>query len=409
MRRHTSHATALIFALHAFAMPIFADSPSPTPPTPATAPTLPNDLTKPISSITPDSLMAIVSALPAQRNGWGSVEGRKGLDAARKLLLDKVKALGFSPRLEPVKWSRRQAPAPSPPNRDNRTDPADTPDHTFDPYANIIFEIPGTTKPLEVILLAAHFDAYPEAPGADDNASGVAGLIEIARALKDAKPHRTIRFALFDLEEAGLVGAQQHAQRWREAQDDIDDKAKRERIVLMLSLEMLGYYDPSPTAQKNPFNGIPGLPKGDQIPGDFIALATVARHSFITRALDAAMRQSEPELKTVVVDQFPVAPPDLLRSDHVPFLMMGIPSIMVTDTANFRNPNYHKPTDTPDTLNPPLFARTVRALANATATLASAPSLKPDPKPEAKPPAKPDTKPQPAPAQPTQPTPPTPK
>lgn len=340
--------------------------------------------------------MAIVAALPAQRSGWGSVEGRKGLDSARKLLLDKLRALGFSPKLEEVKWSRRQAPALSPPTRDDRPDASESPNHTFDPYANIIFEIPGTSKPLEVILVAAHFDAYPDAPGADDNASGVAGLIEIARALKDAKPHRTIRFALFDLEEAGLVGAQQHAQRWREAQDAIDDKAKRERIVLMLSLEMLGYYDPSPTAQKNPFNGIPGLPKGDQIPGDFIALATVARHSFITRALDSAMRSTEPELKSVVVDQFPVAPPDLLRSDHVPFLMMGIPSIMVTDTANFRNPNYHKPSDTPSTLNPPLFARTVRALAGGIASIASAPSLKPDPKPE----AKPETKPEPTPTQP---------
>ncbi|MGH7132201.1 MAG: M28 family metallopeptidase, partial [Phycisphaerales bacterium] len=171
-------------------------------------------------------------------------------------------------------------------------------------------------------------------------------------------------FVLFNLEENGLIGSRQYVQtmrpKWRE---------QGIKIVGMLSLEMLGYYDTKLGSQTNPFKGVPGLPQGE-LAGDFIALTTTASHAPFCTALAEAMTAAEPKVKILKVDMFPIAPPDLLRSDHAPFMAAGVPAIMVTDTANFRNPNYHKPTDTLETLNPEYFTRTVRALAGAIDALA---------------------------------------
>jgi hypothetical protein len=116
-----------------------------------------------------------------------------------------------------------------------------------------------------------------------------------------------------------------------------------------------------------------GLPDRDT--GDFVALAGSSLHRTFIRALEKAMQQAEPTLELMVIDHFPnaalpIMPPDLLRSDHQPFITLGLPGVMVTDTANFRNPHYHKPTDTVDTLHPELFQRTARALTGAVHTLA---------------------------------------
>lgn len=377
------------------------------PATPAAETTKPSPApTKPLDTISPDQLMAIVRELAFKRSGWGDDEHRLGLDKARDLLTNRVKALGFTPTLQTIHWKRRENITPNP-DRD-MPDPASRDESKFNPYANIIFELPGTTLPREVIIVGAHFDAVPKTVAADDNATGVAGLLEIARVLKAHPHHRTIRFILFDLEEAGLIGAVQHVMLFRDAQEKLPDD-QQEKIVGMLSLEMLGYYSDKPNSQRNPFRGIPGFPAGDMT-GDFIAMTTTSAHSPFLRAMDKHMRAAEPELKTFLVDQFPIAPPDLLRSDHAPFLFAGFPAVMVTDTANFRNPNYHKPTDTPDSLNPPMFARTVRGLAAGIHALASptasgpaitwtpaapTPDAKPEPKPPAATPTEPTKKPTP--------------
>lgn len=390
----------------------------PTPPTPPTAPESPRAPIAPlppmpqrqeqeapaeIASITPERLIALVGSLPTKRGGWGSNENRRGLDQTRKLIVQKLTEMGYAPRLEKVTWSRREVPA-MPADRDQPDDPAaegEPEKPTFDPYGNVIVEIKGTTHPREVLVIGAHFDAVPVTAGADDNGSGVAALLEMARVLKGRELHRTVRLVFFDLEEARLVGATQHVTLWREGQR-AKAAEERERIVGMVSLEMLGYYSETPGSQRNPFKGVPGLPQGDDLAGDFIALVTIGKHSSFVRALDAAARGEEAQLKTVVVDQFPIAPPDLLRSDHAPFLFAGVPAVMATDTANYRNKNYHQPTDTVETLHPELYARTVRGLVGAVLRLAgptdkpmpvwreSKPETKPDGGPEAKPEGIPD-------------------
>jgi hypothetical protein len=85
--------------------------------------------------------------------------------------------------------------------------------------------------------------------------------------------------------------------------------------------------------------------------GDFLAMGGVLRHRNFSQSLDKAMRAASPELKTVVVDFLPIAIPDMLRSDHAPFLGIGVPAVILSDTANFRSPHYHKPTDTVATLD----------------------------------------------------------
>ncbi|MFN0010952.1 MAG: M28 family peptidase [Phycisphaerales bacterium] len=307
----------------------------------------------PLPPIDESRLSATIRSLPAQRSPGPTDEHIAGLKQAEELLLAHAKRLGFEPTTQTIRWSRR-----------------DQPKHE---WRNILFELTGSEKPSEVIIVAAHFDAVPDSPGADDNASGVAGLLEIARVLKaraaagagaaGSFPKRTIRFALFNLEEVGLVGASQYAPLVAERVEAGDDT-----VVGMLSLEMLGYYSDKPESQQNPFAALKGFTLPDT--GDFIAIATTLAHRPFVRALEKHMAAAVPEAKALVFDLLPIAPPDLLRSDHAPFLLYGIPAAMVTDTANFRNPHYHQPSDTLETLDRPRFARTVAALAAGIAGLA---------------------------------------
>ncbi|MBA4039047.1 MAG: hypothetical protein C0468_01730 [Planctomyces sp.] len=319
------------------------------------------------AAITAESLMAIVRSLPADRSRWpdrGDPARPPGNVRARAQLIEAVRGLGYQPRLEPVPFRDRFDPDAGPSDA-----------------ANIVFEITGSARPRQVVLVGAHFDAVGGSPGADDNASGVAALLELARTLRDSAPGRTIRFVLFDLEESGLIGSRHHATLWAESQQRLPEDA-RERITLMLSLEMLGYYDATPGSQRTPFAGIPGLPdpaKDGPIAGDFVALCAASAHSRAVRGLARVMSDpahQAPEgaaaqaCKVLVVDQFPLMPPDLLRSDHAPFVSLGVPAVLVTDTSNFRNPHYHRQSDTPDTLDSVRMARTVRGLRAAVAAAA---------------------------------------
>jgi Zn-dependent M28 family amino/carboxypeptidase len=89
------------------------------------------------------------------------------------------------------------------------------------------------------------------------------------------------------------------------------------------------------------------------------------------------MEKAEPELPILAADVLPIAPPDFLRSDHAPFLIAGLPAVMLTNTANFRNPNYHKPTDTVATLDLDRLAKVVRAVTAATKAIAETPEAAP--------------------------------
>lgn len=298
-----------------------------------------------------DRLVETIGQLPPQRSGWSSIEHQRGLVQTERWLLARLDAMGCQPRLEPVVWQSWL--------QSERDDGGEAPQ-----WHNIIVELRGRGSPAEVIIVGAHYDAHPRTPGADDNATGTAALLELARVLHDRPMRRTIRLIFFTLEEAGLVGSRQHAQRYRAVLE-----AGTEQAIGMLSLEMLGYFSDEPGSQRSPIPPVPGVFEPPTV-GNFIGLGAVRAHRPFVRELAEAMRRAEPALPVVVADHLPTPPPDFLRSDHAPFLALGVPAVIVTDTSEFRNPHYHAPGDTIETLDLERFALVVRALAGALYELA---------------------------------------
>ncbi|MCC6971960.1 MAG: M20/M25/M40 family metallo-hydrolase [Phycisphaerales bacterium] len=313
-------------------------------------------------------LVDVMRALPEARSARTD---REGLAKAEEVLVARLKALGYEPSFQEVKWSiparnwkEGQAKEKG---KDGAKDGA-TPPAAPVVSNNIVVEIKGTKLPHEVVLVSAHFDAVPGSPGADDDASGVAGVMELARVLKDRPLERTVRLVLFTFEEVGLVGSAAYVRQWR---DDTKPGGPRENetIVAMLSLELLGYYSDKEGSQKSPFPAVKGVFEPSTV-GDNIVLVTTSAHQPLTKRVEAAMLAAAPGVKVFRADFSPVPLPDLMRSDHAPFLLAGVPAVMVTDTANFRNPNYHKATDTIETLDLERMTRTVEGIAGAVRELA---------------------------------------
>lgn len=219
---------------------------------------------------------------------------------------------------------------------------------------NVIAERRGATRPDEVVLVAAHMDAFYA--GADDNSSGVAVLLEVARAFAPLRTARTVRFVGFDLEERGSAGSARHV-----AAGGADD------VVAALVLETVGFASHEPGSQDE----APGLPFDDV--GDFLAIAANGDSRELAQRI-LAMNHAAPfvKLEAYVVGgdgAYPLTA-TLLRSDNGPMWLHGIPALMLTDTANFRNPSYHEAGDLPETLDPEFLAGVARLTAAATALFA---------------------------------------
>ncbi|TVQ08662.1 MAG: M28 family peptidase [Leptolyngbya sp. DLM2.Bin27] len=211
-------------------------------------------------------------------------------------------------------------------------------EHQGQLHHNWVINLPGQDPSRPPILVGAHYDSVPGSPGADDNATGVAVLLELARAFAAQPGKSPLRLVAFDLEELGFVGSRHYAQALHQ---------RGAPLGLMLSLEMLGYCCHRPHSQQYP----PGLERLYPNRGNYIAqigpwqsIPTMVR---LWRGFRAAGVRSQ-WLPVVNRGQ---AVPDSRRSDHVPFWDLGYPAILVTDTANLRNPHYHRATDTLDTLD----------------------------------------------------------
>lgn len=202
------------------------------------------------------------------------------------------------------------------------------------------------------ILIGAHYDSVPRSPGADDNASAVAGMLAAAKALAQlgAPP---VTFVAFNQEEDGLLGSRDFVQNYLLPQGH--------QLQAVHILEMIAYSDSTAGSQKMP----PGMPIKLSDTGDFIAvLANRDSNAQIAPLLNVAS-QYTPTLPVKALKLFMGVEsffPHLLRSDHAPFWLERIPTFMWTDTANFRNPHYHKVSDTPDTLNYPFFLQVTKLL-----------------------------------------------
>jgi Zn-dependent M28 family amino/carboxypeptidase len=213
-------------------------------------------------------------------------------------------------------------------------------------YRNIIAIMEGIDKEKEGILLGAHYDAAWGSPGADDNASGVAVLLEAANILSNQKLHRTVQFVAFTLEEPQpqtlnfLIGSNHFA---REA------KKQKKRYEAVFILESVGYTDTIEGSQAVPvFVRIP-VPKQ----GNFLGIIANRRSKAIMNAFYHIASEHVPEL-TIVPYKVPLSGriiPETRFSDHASFWNYGYPALMLTDTAMFRNPNYHTHKDKYETLD----------------------------------------------------------
>ena len=207
-------------------------------------------------------------------------------------------------------------------------------------YYNLVTRPPGNQP---VTLVGAHFDSKPETPGADDNASAVVAMLAAARAISAHAPSAPVVFVAFNREEEGLIGSTDFVANFLP-----DGGLSVEKAHV---LEMLGYADARPDTQKVP-RGLPIRLLRDQ--GDFVAILGNRQSK---RLVDLVMRTAKsytPELPALglkigcgLENRFA----HLRRSDHAPFWDAKIPTVMWTDTAEFRNPHYHQPSDTPETLD----------------------------------------------------------
>jgi hypothetical protein len=217
---------------------------------------------------------------------------------------------------------------------------------------NLEAEVLGSRRPGDIIVIGAHYDSVQGSPGANDNASGVAAILALARAFAKTTPTQTLQFVLFANEEPPFfqtehMGSRVYAKRSRE---------RGEKIVLMLSLETIGYYSDEPGSQHLlfPLNLI--YPST----GNFIAFVSNVENGFLVRQLVGSFRQRA---------QFPSEggalwglTPGVGWSDHWAFWEEGFPAVMVTDTAPFRYPAYHSHNDRPELVQYERMARVVSGL-----------------------------------------------
>jgi len=236
-------------------------------------------------------------------------------------------------------------------------------------YRNLIATRRGSRLPEQRLLVVAHYDTVANSPGADDNASGVAVLLELAELFKAVACERTLQFVAVNLEErAGdgdpgslsLRGSRALAAKARAEGWQIDG------VVVLESVAYAG----AEVVQTAPA----GVPVAIPPVGDFIAVVgNQASAGLVEGFVASAARHGLPlPCLPLVVPGNGELLPDTRRSDHAPFWDQGYPAIMLTDTTNFRSPHYHQPSDTLETLNLEFAAAVCRATAAFVAELVGA-------------------------------------
>lgn len=227
--------------------------------------------------------------------------------------------------------------------------------------ANIEATVRGTSKAGEIVLVGAHYDSAEGAPGANDNGSGVAALLDLASRLAKKSFARTVRFVAFTNEEPpyfrkpDAMGSRVYVK---------EALARGDRVVAMLSLETMGYFSDVDGTQQYPFPFSLFYPSR----GDFIGFVSSLDSADLVRRAVGHFRA-----RGTVPSEGGALPgklPGVGWSDHESFYLAGVPALMVTDTAPFRYPHYHTAADTPDKLDYGRLARVVVGLAHVVGALA---------------------------------------
>jgi Zn-dependent M28 family amino/carboxypeptidase len=226
-------------------------------------------------------------------------------------------------------------------------------------FSNIAAEVPGRGRPSEVVVIGAHYDTHKNSPGANDNGSALAALLELARHFAHREAARTLRFVAFTNEESPFtrrkdMGSRVYARQCRE---------RRDEIVGMICLETIGYCSEEAGSQWLSLGGL-FLPRR----ADFLALvANRASKSLLTEVSESLARNSRLRHRALTL---PTHFPGAWSSDHWSFWREGFPALMVTDTAFLRYRYYHRRGDTPDKLRFDWLSRVVDGLKGVVADIA---------------------------------------
>jgi Zn-dependent M28 family amino/carboxypeptidase len=222
---------------------------------------------------------------------------------------------------------------------------------------NIIAQLEGGGAPDRIFVVGAHYDSVAGSFGADDNASAVAGMLEIARLLKNANLAETVHFVAFDNEENDLLGSKFYAQAL---------KVQGTNVTGMISLEMIAYTCKASGCQLA-FADVPDCldvePENKKV-GDYIGMVVNTDSEKLMEVFANAAHGFVPSLKIVTAKVAGNGScfKNTRRSDHASFWDLKFPAMMITDTANFRNPNYHKSTDNLETLDLEFAKKVVQAV-----------------------------------------------
>jgi hypothetical protein len=228
-------------------------------------------------------------------------------------------------------------------------------------YKNIYVEKAGTKEPDKILVIGAHYDTVTGTPGADDNASAVAGLLELARLLAETPLNKTVHFVAFTLEEPPLfrskkMGSYVYAKSLKQAGRNVEG---------MICLEMIGYFTDEPGSQVFP---LPFMRWFYPTTGNFITLVSnIESRGFLKRVKSGFKKGSDLPVETLST-VFIV--PGVDFSDHRNFWKHGYKALMVTDTAFYRNPQYHGIGDVPEILDYERMTEVVLGLKSAIEELA---------------------------------------
>jgi Zn-dependent M28 family amino/carboxypeptidase len=257
-----------------------------------------------------ENLKRHVEAIHFDRNPY---EGYSRLEQAAQYIKEEFVKAGLDVKEDALQWEGRS-------------------------YKNIVAEKRGRTSPDRVFIVGAHYDTVPGTPGADDNASAVAVLLEIARNMQSVSFEGTVRLVAFTLEEYGYIGSSHYVEGLKKG---------KEEILGMISLEMVGFTGPR---QDYP----PYLdPKYYPNVGDFIAVVGNERSQKLLEEVYQSFKTHIPELplESLIVPGKGEKMEEVRLSDHSTFWDEGFPALLVTDTSFMRNLNYHLPSDTIETLD----------------------------------------------------------
>lgn len=279
-----------------------------------------------LNEVNKENIRKLLNAIEGFRHGWWNYEE---LEKRAQYIKDLFTEYGYTVEEQVFEFSHR-------------------------PYRNIIATLKGIQSKKEWLLIGAHYDASHGSPGADDNASGVAVMMEVARIIKALPEAEDIKFVAFTLEEPQpvtwnfLIGSKSFVK-------EMKKRGFRYRAVI---LESVGYRSNAPNSQL-----LPPFVRGPER-GDFLAIVSNRRSAPLMRAFEDSAKSHVPSLK-VISRVIPLNGYLVLESrfsDHSPFWDRGFQALMLTDTAMFRNPHYHRATDTSEKLDLDFMADVAKAV-----------------------------------------------